>query len=222
MAIPSLAAELRDKAGTRASRALRAAGYIPASLYWNGKPARSLKLDYNIWTKALAEELHLAKVQIAGGESQMVTVREIQRDPLTQRIIHVDLLGVRMDQPIEFHVKVEFIGSPIGVKEGGVLSKAVDHIEVECLPSIVPDHVQADISDIKIGESLHADKLQMPDGVRMVTDPHVALASVVAIRLVEEVKPEVVPVEGEAEEGAEKEEEAGEDEGQKSKPRSVT
>jgi hypothetical protein len=62
----------------------------------------------------------------------------------------------------------------------------------------------------------------MPDGVRMVTDPHVALASVVAIRLVEEVKPEVVPVEGEAEEGAEKEEEAGEDEGQKSKPRSVT
>ncbi|HDS31033.1 MAG TPA: 50S ribosomal protein L25 [Firmicutes bacterium] len=203
MAILNLTTELRDKIGTRASRALRESGYIPATLYSNGKPAASLKLESITWTKALSEELHLVKINV-GDQTHMVTVREVQRDPLSQKIIHVDLLGIKMDEAISFHVKVEFVGNPIGVKEGGVLSKAVDHIEVECLPTVVPDSIEVDISKLNVGESIHASDLVMPEGVTLASETNTVLASVVAIRLTE-------AKEEEAEEGAEEKKEEEEE-----------
>jgi large subunit ribosomal protein L25 len=206
MAILKLAAEQRQEIGTRASRALRASGFIPGNLYSHGNTPTALKLASLAWTKALADELHLVMLDIPGLKPQVATIREIQRDPLSQEIVHVDLLHVEMDEAVRFQVRVEFKGVPVGVKDGGVTQVLTSHIEVECLPTNVPGNFSLDISELKVGDSLHARELTMPEGVRMVTEPDVTLVSLALVRqaVVEEV---AAPVEGEeVAEGEEKEE----------------
>ena len=139
MAILKLAAEPRQDTGTRASRALRASGFIPGNLYAHGNPPTALKLNSMTWTKALGDEIHLVIVDVPGMGSEVATIREIQRDPLSQKIIHVDLLRVEMDEATRFQVRVEYKGVPVGVKEGGVTQVLTHHVEVECLPTNVPD-----------------------------------------------------------------------------------
>ena len=206
MAILKLTAQPREGTGTRAVRAMRASGFIPANLYSDGQPSTLLKLETAQWAKALGQELHLVALEIEGGATQTVTLREIQRDPITQEILHVDLQRVKMDVAMQFAVRVEFVGTPEGVKVGGIQSVASDHVDVECLPSDVPDSLSFDISGLMIGDSVAAGALQLPDGVRLVSDPHMVLASVVAARApveVEEEKP-AEAVEEEEKEGEEK------------------
>ena len=200
MAILKLSADARLETGTRASRALRATGFIPANLYSHGQAPTALKLHSMSWTKALSEEVHLVMLDVPGQKPQVATLREIQRDPLSQQIIHVDLLRIEMDETVQFSVKVDYFGVPKGTKEGGVTQILSSHIEVECLPTNVPDIIRVDISDLDIGGSIHARQLVMPDQVKLITEPDVTLVSVAMVRLVVE-KEEVAPteaVEGEA------------------------
>ena len=204
MAILKLTAEPRTETGSRASRVLRATGFIPAVLYSHGQPTAVLKLNGMAWSKALGDEVHLVMLEVPGVKPQVATVREIQRDPLSQEIIHVDLLRIEMDEAVHFAVRVDFTGTPQGAKDGGVTQILTDHIEVECLPSKVPDLVQLDIADLNIGDSLHASQVALPEGVKLITDPGVVLVSVTAVRIA--VAEPVVPVEGEAVEAVEGEE----------------
>jgi large subunit ribosomal protein L25 len=199
MAILKLSADLRENSGTRSSRALRESGYIPASLYSHGKPASLLKLNSMQWSKALENELHLVMLEMPGEKPQTATVREIQRDPISQDIIHIDLLKIQMDETINFSVKIEFIGIPKGAKDGGVTQVVAGHIEVECLPADVPDSLSIDISKMELGNSLHARDLVIPENVKLITDPDHTLVSVAAVRIA--VKEEAVVAEVEGAEG---------------------
>jgi len=204
MEIMKLAVEPRQETGTRAARLLRQSGYIPAILYSSAQPTESLKLSAGMWSKHLTEQLNLVNLEYPDGNTQMVALREIQRDPLTQHVLHVDFLRVRMDEATEFHVFLDYQGTPQGVKDGGVPTLLSEYLMVECLPSDVPDSIPVDISALKIGESLHARDVILPDGVKLLADPAVTLVSIAAVRVVEEVKPvEVVEAEA-AEEGEEK------------------
>jgi large subunit ribosomal protein L25 len=213
MAILKLAANPRTEIGSRASQTLRAAGFIPANLYSHGKESVPLKLDYTTWSKAMSEELHLVMLEIPGTKPQVATLREIQRDPLSQKIMHIDLLQVEMDEATHFSVKVEYIGTAKGTKDGGVTQVLTSHVEVECLPRNVPDKLSIDISDLDIGDSLHARQLVVPEGVKLITEPDVALVGVATVRVA--VVEVAAPVEGEVVEGeevaAEKEEEEKEE-----------
>lgn len=206
MAILKLTAEPRDETGTRAVRALRASGFIPANLYSEGKPSTLLKLDGARWTKALADELHLVALEIDGGASHTVAVREIQRDPLTQEILHVDFQGVKMDVAMQFTVRVEFLGTPEGVKIGGIQSVSRDHVEVECLPADVPESLSIDVSGLGMGESVNAGALTIPEGVKLLSDPQMVLVSIVAPRAAAEEEKPAEEVEAEEKEAEEKEE----------------
>jgi large subunit ribosomal protein L25 len=204
MEIMKLAVEPREQTGTRAARLLRQSGYIPAILYSSAQPTENLKLSAGMWSKHLTDQLNLVNLEFPDGATQMAALREIQRDPLTLDVLHVDLLRVRMDEATEFHVFLDYQGTPQGVKDGGVRTVLSEYLMVECLPSDVPDSIPVDISALKIGESLHAEHVTLPDGVKLLTDPAVTLISVAAVRVVEEVKP-VEAVEAEAaEEGEEK------------------
>ncbi len=211
MTIVKIDCEPRQESGSKASRKLRASGYIPVVLYSHGQPAMPFQLDGRKWSNLFTESLHLVRLELPGGGFQMAAVREIQRDPMTQDVIHADFQGVSMDEATEFRINVEFIGTPIGVKDGGVLTISSDHIMVECLPTKVPDKVSIDIDALAIGHSLNAGQVALPEDVKLVSDPASVLVSITTVRVVvEEVKPEVaeVPVEGaeEAKPGEEKEE----------------
>ncbi len=204
MAILRLAAEPREDVGSRAAARLREAGYIPANLYSKGQPSTLLKLEASSWSKHLTDQLNLVRLEFPDGGDQVVALKEIQRDPMTQEVIHVDFLGVKMDEAVEFHVLVKFEGTPEGVKEGGVRTISSEYVMVECLPTDVPDSIPIDISHLKIGDSVTAGQLQLPENVKLVSDPAVVLASVATVRVVEEAAP--VAEEAEVAEGEEAEE----------------
>ena len=197
MAIIKLQAEPREETGTPAMRRLREAGFIPANLYSHGQPSTLLKLNETTWSKHLTDQLNLVNIEFPDGSLQVAAPREIQRDPLTQNVIHVDFLGVRMDEKIEFNVKIDFKGIPEGVKEGGVRSISSDYVAVSCFPTDVPESISVDISALNIGDSLSAGDLVMPENVELVTDTASNLVSVSAIRISEEDLEPTAVAEGE-------------------------
>ncbi len=127
-------------------------------------------------------------------------LKEYQQDKIRGHITHVDLQEVRLDQPIHATVPVELHGEAVGVKEGGVLTQVTSEVTVEALPMEVPEHLEADISEMQIGDTLRLSAIKLPEGVTLLDDPEeIVLASVTQPRTEDE--PETTPEPGE--EGAE-------------------
>jgi large subunit ribosomal protein L25 len=142
------------------------------------------------------------------GETRPVILKEFQRDPISGRVSHVDLVVVRLDRVIQTSVTVEIVGDSPGAREGGVLQQVAREVTVEALPMEVPDRIEADISGLAIGDSIRLGDLPVPEGVRFVDDEETVIATVTVPTRVEE--PEVEAEEGEeGEEGAVAEGEEG-------------
>jgi len=211
MAIIKLQAESREETGSKASRRLRDAGFIPASLYAHGNDPTLLKLDAKEWMKHLTDQLNLVNIEF-GKNEQVAAVREIQRDPMSQDALHVDFYAVKMDEVTSFNVKLEFTGSPIGIANGGVRAISNDYVDVECLPTDVPDLIEVNTEDLDIGHAITAGDIVLPENVKLQSDPSMVLISVTAVRMVlpEDEEPveavpegeegEAAPAEGEAKE----------------------
>jgi large subunit ribosomal protein L25 len=127
-------------------------------------------------------------------------LKDHQQDPVRGKIVHLDLQEVRLDQPIQTTVVVQLVGESIGAKEGGVLTQVSRELSIEALPTAIPEHVDADVTELRIGDSLRLADIQAPEGVTFLDDPdETVLANVSAPRVEVEVEEEV-------EEGAELEE----------------
>lgn len=213
-----LEAEKRDESGKGAARKLRARGRVPAVLYGQGVGPVSV----SVGAKDLYRVLHgsagtnvLVNLTVDGAE-HLALPREIQRDHVRGRYVHVDFLAVRRDEKVTVSVPVRVVGESPGVKVGGVVEHHLWELEVECLPGDVPDGIDADVSELQVGDSLRVSDVVAPEGVTVLTPPEESLLSVVVpqVRVVEEVA-EVA--EGEEEAPAEGEEapaeEAGTEEG---------
>ncbi len=178
-----LAVDRRTESGKGAARSLRRAGRIPAVLYGGGRSIL-LSLDPTALTKLLhsaAGENTLIELTGAGlheGE-RLAILREVQHDPLTGKPLHVDLFEVALDRAIRLKIHVEIIGeTPLGVKEGGVVQHGLREVEVECLPSLIPDAVKVDASLLKQGDAIHVRDLQLGQGIRLLDDPGLVVVSV--------------------------------------------
>ncbi len=178
--------EFRKEAGKGVARQLRMRGMIPAVLYGAGA---STLLTMN--PKDISKVLHSASgentlitLQIAGasdGASRVAILRDFQRDPITGKVLHADLFEINMNEPIMIKVPVEVIGAvSVGVKEGGVLQHNLREMEIRCLPSLIPDHIQVDASSLAIGESVHAKDIRLAEGIEVMTDPDQVVVSVAA------------------------------------------
>jgi large subunit ribosomal protein L25 len=205
MADQQLRAEPRDGAGKGVARKLRASGRVPAVLYGHGKQARSLSVD----SKELFHLLHTAGANalvdiVIDGTKTMAIPREIQRDHVRGRYIHVDFLEVRRDEKITVDVPVHLVGEAPGVKAGGVLEHHLWDLKIECLPQDLPEAIEADISALNVNDSLRVSELTIPDNCTVLTPPEETIAAVVPpqAREVEEAEAEEA-VEGEAAEEAE-------------------
>lgn len=205
----SLPVQLRDERGSAAVRRLRKTGFIPGVVYGGNAEPAAIAVAERELRKALTTDHGLnaiLDVQV-NGETRPVILKEYQRDPITGRLAHVDLVVVRLDRPIQTAVTVEIVGESPGAKEGGVLQQVAREITVEALPMEVPDRIEADISGLDIGDSLRLGDIPAPAGVTFVDDPdETVIATVTVPTRVEE--PEVEAEEGE--EGDEVEGEAAE------------
>src|SRR5919106_2036128 len=196
----------RERRGSAESRRLRKRGLIPGVLYRAGDEPHPFTVPERDLRRVLSgpSGLHtILDVVIDGdgkGEPHASILKDYQQHPLRGTLIHIDLHEVRLDQPIQASVVVALIGEAAGVKEGGVLSQVTREVTVEALPMEIPEHIDVDVSDMALGDTLRSDALPAIEGVTYLDDPEETVLATVT------VPTRVVEPEPEVEEGAEEEE----------------
>ena len=171
---PSLAVQERPERGSRSNRRLRRDGLVPGVIYGGGENQNfAFKVDALALRKLLAEGAALLDLEIDGGRTRPVIVKDQQNHPVRDEIIHIDFLEVRLDEKIQTTVPVELEGgeaSP-GVTEGGVLEHVTRELNVEALPTDIPDNVVVDVSTMEIAATLALSEISAPQGVTFLDDP---------------------------------------------------
>jgi large subunit ribosomal protein L25 len=201
-----LEVQKREARGSAEVRRLRKQGLIPGVIYGGGKDPAAITVAERELRRALtgAGGLHaILDVVVQGdgnGDARPAILKDYQQDVISGRVAHIDLHQVRLDRAIQASVVVQLIGESVGAKEGGVLSQVSREVTVEALPMEIPEHIDADVSAMNIGDSLRLADIPLIEGVTFVDDPEeTVLATVTAPSVFEEPEPE----EEELEEGAE-------------------
>jgi large subunit ribosomal protein L25 len=209
----ALDVEQREPAGSRAARRLRRAGKVPGVLYGGGDEPVSFQVDARVLRHTLAHSHAVLDLSIDGGRPSPVVVKELIRHPVSGETVHLDLLRVRLDQPIQATVVLDLVGAEHapGVKEGGVLEQVTRELTIEALPTDIPDSLQHDVSAVEIGDTLTLAAVTPPRGVTLVDDPETVIATVTPPRLQAQLEAEEA-IEEETELVAEGAAEAGEEE----------
>jgi len=183
--------EKRNERGKNASRRIRKTGRVPAILYGTGAAGASLTLDKKDIVKILKSESGentIFKITFEGGEAD-VMIKALQIDPVSDELLHADLIKIAMDKAVRVSVPLELLGEPIGVKtEGGFVDFMTRSVEIECLPADIPDVIKIDISGLHLHQSLKIADLVPPAGVKLLGEPN---AVVVLVQMPHEEKVEV-------------------------------
>jgi large subunit ribosomal protein L25 len=203
-----VAAESRTETGKNVNRRLRTRGLIPGVLYGAKKEAVPVAVSPKEITSILRSktgENTLFDLEI-GGSRRKVILKEFQVEPIKGSLLHADFYEVALDKPIEVSVHVEVVGTPVGVKvQGGLLDFVTRELEVECLPSDIPEKITVDVSSLEMNQSIRVSDIAVPPKVTMRSDGDLVVVHVVAPRAEEEVAAAAAPAEGEAAAAAEPE-----------------
>jgi large subunit ribosomal protein L25 len=185
-----VAAESRTETGKNANRRLRQKGLIPAVLYGAHQETIPLivsKRELVPILRGSERSTSLFDLEFAG-KRRKVIIKETQIEPVHGFPLHVDFLEVALDKPLELSIHVELTGTPVGVKtQGGILDFITRELDIECLPTDIPEKIVVDVSELEIGKHLRVSDLTPPRGVTFLNEPGVVVAHVVARR--EEVIP---------------------------------
>jgi len=198
MAMQELTIKRREATGKEVAKRLRRAGTVPAILY-DGRKAETITVD----PKAVLRMIHghegttqLLTLKFdgdGGGAARLAIIRELQFDPVTEQLLHVDLQEVAADRAITVQVRVRPAGEAAGVREQkGILNLVLHELSVSCLPTAIPQRIDADVSALMIGNVLTVAELRAPEGVRILNDPGQAVATV-APPMAEEVAAVAAP-----------------------------
>jgi large subunit ribosomal protein L25 len=176
----TLTVEIRSRLGTTGARALRRNGKIPGILYGHGSPPLPVALA----ARALEELLHkggktrLLTLRIDGRTGDTALVRDVQRDPVSRRVIHADLQRVSATETITAALPIVTVGDSPGVREGGVLEVVLHTIEVSGPANRIPEQIEVDVSQLGMHEHISAGELRLPPGFTLGTAPETTVASV--------------------------------------------
>jgi large subunit ribosomal protein L25 len=201
----------RGERGSRQTRRLRSEGFVPGIICGGGEETRHFKVGERDLRNVLIEGHALFDVELDGAKPVPVIIKEQQLHPVRGSIQHLDLQQVRLDEKIQSTVPVEVEGveEAPGVKEGGVLEHVTRELNIEALPTDIPDQVVADVSGMDINDTLPLSALTAPAGVEFLDDPETTIATLTPPRVEEEPEPELeeeaelVGEEGEVPEGEE-------------------
>ena len=170
--------EERTHKGKSKIRALRRDGKIPGVYYYHGEENVNLEIDKKNLYHALSTGQHVFEVTMTG-ETQYVMIKAIQYHPVTDEVMHVDLMRVRRSEKMIFTIPIILQGEAIGVQEGGVLSQILTAIDINCLPTNVPESINVDISDLELNNTISViDITDIPDDVEIVTSEESTVATI--------------------------------------------
>ncbi|HEX2240543.1 MAG TPA: 50S ribosomal protein L25/general stress protein Ctc [Actinomycetota bacterium] len=207
MAELNINAELRSESGKGAARRARSSGRVPAVVYGRGMDPLSISVDRREYVTALHSDAGmnvLLNLQV-NGESILALTKELQTDPVRGTVLHADFVKVDRTQEVEVDVPVHLVGEAPGVKEGGILEQPLSQVHVRCLATQVPQHVDADISGLTIGDTLRVSDLAEGREFHILNDPAAVVVSVAAPISEEQLEAMVAEVAGPAEEAPEEE-----------------
>ena len=210
----NLAITDRSQFGTKESKKIRKSGFIPAVLYYAGEQNSHISIDKTIFFHALQSSQRIYEVE-QGKEKQYVMIKEIQYHPVTDEIIHVDLMRVRRSEKMTIAVPLLLVGDPIGVKEGGVLSQSLNQVEISCYPTDVPEKIELNIENLELNsaKSVGDFEIKIKD-VEVVSDSSLNIVSITPPAVEEEVVQE--DLEDEAVDGEIQEDASDNEDGQSS------
>ena len=193
----------RNRTGKGAARALRRQGQLPGVLYGKGEALPITLERREVLKKVDLRHMETTLIRLtlkdpeAGKEEERRAIlRELQTDPVSGEPLHVDLFEVALEEAIRVSVPLRLEGSPVGVRKGGILEFFEREIEVECLPTQIPDEIRVPIDSLDIGDHISAGDLQLPEGVRLAEDPELVVVAVAPPTVSEEVEaaaPEETP-----------------------------
>ena len=173
-----LKVETREGSGKKSAKDLRNKKLIPAVVYKGGKDALKLQFAAADLAKVLhtkAGENVIVTLNIASGDSKAkdktVVIKEIQREPIKGLILHIDFNEISLTETLKVNVPLAAHGEPEGKKEGGTLEHVMWELQVECLPTDIPEKIEVDVSKLKIGEAVYVKNITAPEGVKVLTDP---------------------------------------------------
>lgn len=200
--------EARDGRGKGAARKLRQSGLVPGVVYGGGREATAIALD-GARLEYLLEHSHSGVntlIDLAGSSpaaGRTVIAKDLQREAVRGALTHVDFYEIDLTEKIEVEVPIHLEGTPVGVVNGGVLDQQQREIALLCLPNAIPDSIEMDVSHLELGDSLHISDLTVPDGIEVVTDDSLTVATVLVPRGLKDGEGEPEAAEGEDEAGSE-------------------
>ncbi len=171
-----LEAEVRETGSKQARKLVRKNGKVPGIYY----SKHDVPIHISVTEKAIhplvyTAETHLISLQVDGKVFDCV-VKDIQFDPLTDKIVHFDLIGLTTGETFQLEVPVQLRGTPVGIKEGGIVQHLIHKLEIECLPKDIPQRVEIDITNLKIGDSVHVKDLKIENITILNTEDSVIVA----------------------------------------------
>lgn len=171
-----LEAEVRETGSKQASKLVRKNGKVPGIYYSkHDSPIHISVTEKAIHPLVYTAETHLISLQVDGNVYDCV-VKDIQFDPLTDKIVHFDLIGLTTGETFQLEVPIQLRGTPIGIKEGGIVQQMIHKLEIECLPKDIPQRVEIDITNLKIGDSIHVKDLKLENITILNTEDSVIAA----------------------------------------------
>jgi large subunit ribosomal protein L25 len=192
MASASLSAKLRPGVGTGVARKIRQAGDVPGIIYGHGRSPQTLLVNNRDFEKLLSQ-INAASTVIdlnLDGTTTKTLIREIQRHPYKRHLVHVDFQELVAGEKVTVNIPLRFTGTAEGVKNsGGVLEEIMHQLHIRVDPSLIPDHIDVDVTNVTIGHSLHIRDIKVPEGVTVLDDEDATICVVSAPKAVVEEVP---------------------------------
>ncbi len=203
----SLNVELRTEKGKNANRRLRDSGYIPAVLYSHGE-CESIKVEkkdfFTLFHGHISESVIFdLNYKDNTDLKQMAFVKDYHVDPVSGEVLHLDFFKVTLGEKIHTNVAIEIVGTPAGLKMGGLLEVSERELEIECLPKDLPGKIEVDVTNLDVGDSIHAEDLKIGDGVTLMCSGDTVIAAVHMAKAAKAAEGEEGAEEAALEEGAE-------------------
>ncbi len=190
MASANLSASPRSGTGKGVARTLRQSGQIPGVIYGHARQAQSLALNAREFDRLLEHVTASTVIELTvDGKTSRTLIREIQRHPFKQQVLHVDFQELVAGEKVTVEVPIVYVGTPQGVRDGGILDQIKHALTVEADPTLLPEHFEVDVSALTIGHALYVRDVRMPEGVTVQDDPDSPVALVAAPRAETPVEP---------------------------------
>lgn len=188
----ALKVELRSSVGSKDAAKVRSEGRIPAVVYGHKQDPVAVSVDLHDFVEALHHGHRLFDIDIEG-KNEKLLVKDLQYDHLGRNVIHADLVRVDLTEMVKVSVPIELKGTAHGTTEGGIVDEQISELDIECVVTSIPEHIEIQVKNVNVGDVIHAGDIPLPDGVKLVTDPEAVVLTchvVAAAKSTEELEEE--------------------------------